>query len=233
VKTYGQFCPVAMALEVLAERWTLLVVRELLCGSRRFNDLARGVPQMSRTMLSQRLKLLEDHGIVVRVPGTGGSTHEYALTSSGHELRPIVMQLGEWGQRWAVKDMGPQHLDASLLMWDLHRRLDYDVIPPGRLVLRFEFVDAPTHQRFYWLRIENREADVCHTNPGFEVQLEVKARLRTLTEIWQGRRRYGDALVAEEITIDGDRALAKQFPTWLKWSMFSQVELPREHGMLA
>jgi DNA-binding HxlR family transcriptional regulator len=223
-KTYGQFCPVAMALEILAERWTLLVVRELLCGSRRFNDLSRGLPQMSRTMLSQRLKTLEEAGVVVRVPAPSGGGHEYALTTAGQELRPIVMWLGEWGQRWASADLQEEHLDSSLLMWDIHRRIDHDAVPEGRIVLRFEFPDAHAGQRYYWLRLEGGEADVCFTNPGFDVQLEVQCGVRVLTDIWMGKTRLGDAVRTGELRLEGDRSLAKLFPRWLQLSMFASVK---------
>lgn len=224
MKTYGQFCPLAMALEVLAERWTLLVVRELLCGSRRFNDLARGVPQMSRTMLSQRLKTLEDANIVVRVPGSLGATHEYSLTQAGEELRPIVFGLGEWGQRWASSHIEEQHLDASLLMWDVHRRIDHDAVPKGRIVVRFEFSDAPMEQRRFWLRLENGEADVCLTNPGFDVQVVVESDLRALTEVWMGRRTFADAVRDNRLRVSGQATLARQLPRWLRLSAFAGIE---------
>jgi DNA-binding HxlR family transcriptional regulator len=225
-KTYGQFCPIAMAVEILAERWTLLVVRELLCGSRRFNDLARGVPHMSRTMLSQRLKTLEDAGVVVRVPAPSGGGHEYVLTAAGNELRPVVLGLGEWGQRWASADLQEEHLDSSLLMWDIHRRIDHDAVPAGRIVVRFNFPDAHAGQRYYWLRLEGGEADVCFTNPGFDVQLQVRCGVRVLIDIWMGKKRFADAVKAGELNVDGDRTLVRQFPRWLQLSMFASVKNP-------
>jgi len=224
MKTYGQFCPIAMALELLAERWTLLVVREMLCGSTRFNDIARGVPQMSRTMLSQRLKSLQDASVIVRVPAPSGGGHEYCLTKAGQELEPIVMSLGHWGKRWASAHLEEEHFDASLLMWDIHRRLDHAALPSGRVVIRFKFTDAHAGQRFYWLRIENREADVCFTNPGFEVELEVKARVRVLTEIWMGFRKFAEAVRSGDLLIEGNAALAKQLPRWLRLSTFAETK---------
>lgn len=226
MRTYGQFCPVAMALEVLAERWTLLVVRELLCGSRRFNDLARGVPLMSRSMLSQRLKTLEDSGVVLRVPSSGGGGHEYHLTQAGQELRPIVMGLGEWGKRWASQELKEEHLDASLLMWDLHRRIKLDLVPPGRILIRFDFTDAPTAQKSYWLRLEEGDADVCYTDPGFEIQAVVRTSVRTLTEVWLGRMQLHHAVRRGELGIAGPGAITRELPRWLGLSTFAEVQMP-------
>ena len=224
MKTYGQFCPVAMALEVLAERWTLLVVRELLSGSRRFNDMSRGVPQMSRTMLSQRLKRLEDAGVVVRVQATSGGGYEYCLTQAGRELEPIVMGLGEWGQRWASTELKEEHLDASLLMWDMHRRVDLEALPPGRIVVRFDFTDSPKANRRYWLKLENGEADVCLTDPGFDVQAVLETDVRTLTEIWMGRAKFNEALRDRRLRISGKATIGRQLPRWLKLNVFAGIE---------
>jgi DNA-binding HxlR family transcriptional regulator len=221
VKTYGQFCPLAMALEVVGERWTLLVVRELLCGSRRFNDLARGVPQMSRTMLSQRLKTLEDAGLVVRLPAVIAGSHEYCLTQAGEDLRPIAMGLGDWGKRWASKDVREEHLDASLLMWDIHRRINNEALPPGRIVLLFEFSDGPTGRQRFWLRLEGEQTDVCFTDPGFEVQAVLQCSVRTLTEVWMGTQKLGEAVRSGALTINGKTPIVRQIPHWLKLSMFA------------
>ena len=224
MKSYGQFCPVAMALELLAERWTLLVVRELLSGARRFNDMSRGVPQMSRTMLSQRLKTLEDAGVVLRVPATSGGTHEYCLTQAGKELEPIVLGLGKWGQRWASQEIKDEHLDASLLMWDMHRRVDVNAVPAGRVVVRFDFTDAPTTQRRYWLKLEDRQPDVCFTDPGFDVQAILESDVRTLTEIWMGRIAFGQALRDKRLSITGKSTIVRQLPHWLMLNLFADIE---------
>jgi len=208
MKTYGQFCPVALALEVLAERWTLLVVRELLMGSRRFNDILRGVPLMSRTMLSQRLKSLEDAGVAVRTPRAGsGGGHEYSLTQAGQELEGIVMGLGEWGKRWVAHELKEEHLDPGLLMWDMHRRINHDAVPPGRVVVRFEFVDANPAQRRYWLRLERGEAEVCLTDPGHEVQRVDETDTRSVVDVWRGARSLAHATRAPDVRIGGDSAL--------------------------
>jgi DNA-binding HxlR family transcriptional regulator len=223
MKTYGQFCPVAMALEVLAERWTLLVVRELLCGSHRFNDIRRGVPLMSRTMLSQRLKSLEDAGIVVKTPrAAAGGGFEYSLTQAGQELEDIVVKLGFWGKRWVSHELKEEHLDPGLLMWDMQRRINQEAVPTGRIVVRFEFVDARPEHRRYWLRLEGGEADVCLTDPGHEVQLVVEAETRSLVEVWQGLSTMAQATRSHAVRISGDAALKRQLPLWLRLSTFAE-----------
>src|SRR3990172_1670046 len=148
MKGYGQFCPVAKAAEVLGDRWTLLVVRELLCGSRHFNDLRRGVPLMSPSLLSQRLKQIERAGIIEREPDRQNKQGMvYQLTAAGHELTPVVMMLGNWGKRWARSDLKREDLDPALLMWDMHRRLNTENLPTQRTVLQFEFRDVNTAKR--------------------------------------------------------------------------------------
>ena len=147
MKGYGQFCPVAKAAEIVAERWTPLVLRELLCGSRRFNDLHRGVPLMSRTLLAGRLERLEDAGIVRSATRARGRGREYHLTAAGEELRPLIECLGEWGQRWARAQVGRGDLDPGLLMWDIHRRVNLEALPPERVVVRFDFRGVPATVR--------------------------------------------------------------------------------------
>lgn len=225
MKSYGQFCPVAQALEILAERWTLLVVRELLCGSHRFNDLLRGVPLMSRTMLSQRLKTLEEAGVVVRRAGVHGGVPEYYLTRAGEDLRTIVMGIGEWGQRWASRELRSEHLDPGLLMWDIHRRIDHNAIKLPRVLIRFEFSDLARAKKRYWLRLESGEAEVCMKNPGFDEDLIVVTDVRTMTEVWMGHRSYADAQRSRAIKLEGHAALQRDFPSWLQLSAFAEIEV--------
>lgn len=215
MRGYGQFCPVAQALEILGERWTLLVVRELLCGSRRFNDLLRGVPLMPRTMLANRLRTLEAAGIVVHRGA------DYLLTDAGEELRPLVLGLGAWGQRWAQRTIDEDDLDASLLMWDLHRRLDPEHLPRERTVVHFELSSPRRGLQRYWLRIEDRQSEVCLTNPGFTVDLVVEADLRSFAEVWIGRASLAAALRAGRIVLAGPPRLKKAFPRWLLRSAFA------------
>ncbi|MEX2540005.1 MAG: helix-turn-helix domain-containing protein [Actinomycetota bacterium] len=222
---YGQYCPVAKAAEVLAERWTPLVVRELMCGSSTFNDLKRGVPLMSRTLLSKRLRELERAGVVERRPTTGRSSHGYHLTPAGEELRPIVMGLGEWGQRWVRAEVTREDLDPTLVMWDMRRGVAMDRVPDRRTVVHFVFTDVPkTAPRRTWLVIDRPEVDVCYKDPGYEVDLIVTTPLRRLIEVWMGDFSFGESMRDGSIVIDGPRQLAAKFPTWLRLSPFAQVE---------
>src|SRR6188768_284268 len=182
---YGQFCTVARGAEVIGERWTPLVVRELLCGSKRFNDIRRGVPRMSATLLAQRLRKLEEIGVIERVKTKAGA--EYRLTAAGEELRPLVLALGHWGARWIGSRLKRQQLDAGFLMWDIRRFAQLDAFPAGRrVVVHFKFRDAPRAERQWWLVVENRTADLCRDDPGDEVSVEVESTIRALTQVWTG-----------------------------------------------
>lgn len=227
-KGYGQFCPVAQASEILAERWTPLVIRELLCGSHRFNDIHRGVPLMSPSLLSQRLKRLEDAGVVVRHRGTGETATEYRLTHAGQALGPVIEGLGSWGKRWARRKIPREELDPGLLMWDIHRRLVIEKFPEGRTVLHFELTDVPSRRRYYWLVIDRGTVDVCLKDPGFEVDVYINTDLATLTDVWMGDLPLDTALEKEWIRLSGPRALTRRFRSWLMLSEFAGVE--RESG---
>jgi DNA-binding HxlR family transcriptional regulator len=222
---YGQFCPVAQALEVVGERWTLLVVRELLCGNYRFGEILHGVPLMSRSLLSQRLKALEDCGLVERRTRAAGNGHEYHLTPAGRELQPIVHGLGTWGQRWVRRDPG-DHLDPVLLMWDLRRNLDPARLPPRATVVMFWFRDQPGKKSRYWLRVERPEIELCLTNPGLEVELTVETTLPTMVDVWMGDRDVREAVRGGAIELKGAPGLTRTFPSWLLLSPFAKVERP-------
>ena len=226
MRHYGQFCPVAKASEIVAERWTPLVLRELLCGSFRFNDLHRGVPLMSRTLLTRRLRELEEAGVVER--RETGAGREYHLTPAGEELRPIIEQLGTWGHRWARKDVADD-LDPSVLMWDLRRRIDHEATPAHRVVVRFDLSGVPRDhaaKRTWWLVLEPGEVDLCLKDPGFPVDVTVAADLATLTAVWMGRIDYADAARRGSVRAEGPRALVRAFPGWLGLSLFASVEMP-------
>ena len=227
MRGYGQFCPVAKASEVLAERWTPLVVRELLCGSHRFNDLQRGVPLMSRSLLAKRMRELEHAGIVEGRGRPGRRGPEYHLTPAGEELRPIIMGLGTWGQRWARSELSRDDLDPRLLMWDMQRSIESDALPDHRVVVRFRFTDVRGNlPRVTWLILEREDVDVCYRDPGFDVDLVVAGRLRALIEVWLGDISFSDALGAGSLGVEGPRGLAGAFPRWLRRSAFATVERP-------
>jgi DNA-binding HxlR family transcriptional regulator len=218
--TYGQFCPVAMASEVLTERWTPLVVRELLCGSTRFNDLRRGVPLMSPSLLSKRLKTLERIGVVERAGA------EYHLTPAGEELRPLIESMGVWGQRWARGDVQAKHFDASLLMWDIHRNIDPDRVPAERVVIHFHLKGSSDRKSRFWLVLDAGAADLCLTDPGHDVDLHIEGHIRTMADYWMGHTDFADAVRSGDLVVHGPPRLARAMPTWFLRSPFAPVELP-------
>lgn len=219
---YGQFCPVALAAEILAERWTPLVVRELLCGSVRFNDLQRGVPRMSSALLSRRLKELQFAGIVERRHGAGGS-FEYHLTAAGRELFPVVEKMGLWAQRWLRHDLvDTANLDSDLLMWDIRRNvLANSPLRESRYVVEFRLSGVPISRRRYWLVFEGGAVDLCYRNPGFEVALFVEASLRTLTQIWLGHVSIDRGIRDGRLRLDGSRDDLRAFRSWFTLNMFA------------
>lgn len=222
---YHQFCPVAMAAEVLCTRWTILVLRELMAGTTRFNDLRRGVPRMSPALLSQRLKDLEHAGVVRRTSWDGGRTFEYGLTPAGEELKPVVEAIGVWGQRWVSSELSLQKLDASLLMWDMRRNLDPRPMPQRRSVIHFQYPEqAPAH-RVWWLIVEPEAGvDLCWTDPGFDVDLYVTCDLRTMTAIWMGLDSVRVAAAGDRLYLVGEPKLARDMQVWLGLSPFAKTQ---------
>lgn len=217
--SYGQFCPVAMAAEIFCTRWTPLILRELLCGSQRFNDLKRGVPRISPTLLSKRLKELERAGVVVSQTGAGGA--EYKLTPAGEGLRDVVMRLGFWGQHWVDTQQSLKHLDPSLLMWDMRRHLNPTPIPPRRCTIQFRYPELAAAKQNWWLVVEERDVDLCRIDPGFEVDLYVEAPLRSMTAIWMGLATVQGEVDAGRLELTGDNALARTMQKWLGLSPFA------------
>ncbi len=218
---YGQFCPVAKAAEVFAERWTPLIMREILLGSRHFNELERGLPRISRSVLAQRLKSLEHDGLIVRRGAEDGRSSEYLPTPAGQELFDVIQLLGVWGARWMNREVQPEDTDIDLLMWDMHRRIELDRLPGRRIVVEVQFTGL-SHRR-YWLVLERSGASVCVTDPGFDIDLSITADTMTLHRVWVGHQAFETALRSRAIQIDGPPELCRAFPTWLQLSMFSHV----------
>lgn len=222
---YGQFCPLAMASEVLCNRWTMVVLRELLCGSTRFNELRRGVPRMSPALLSKRLRELQDAGLVER-RGGGRRGPSYHLTPAGEDLREIVLGLGHWGQRWIDTRHSLRNLDPSLLMWDMRRRIDPAPIPEGRRVIQFTYPDLPPSRRTWWLIVDRpAEIDLCSVDPGLEVDLYVETDLATMTSVWMGYTSVVRAVREERLYLSGDQLLAYRMQRWLGLSSFARDPL--------
>ena len=219
--TYGQFCPVAKAMELLDERWTMLLVRELVAGSERFNDLRRGLPRMSPSLLSKRLQQLERAGIVDRL--VDGADVRYELTPAGQELRPVVEAVGSWGARW-IGEIGDRDLDPKLLLWDLRRHMLRGPVPAGRSVVEFLFPELGAQQKHWWLVIGPDDIDLCSDDPGHEVDLLVTTSLRTLTQVWIGQRTWERALGGGLVTVTGPAHLRRALPEWLALSEFAVVE---------
>jgi DNA-binding HxlR family transcriptional regulator len=222
--SYKQFCPVAMAAEILSTRWTIVLLRELIAGSTRFNDLRRGVPRMSPALLSQRLKELEQAGIVRRVvsrdePGL----REYHLTRSGRELQPIVEAFGIWGQRWVQSELSLENLDPGLLMWDMRRSINPTPMPKRRSTIQFLYPELPAQRRAWWLIVTpNEGADICSVDPGYDVDLYVSSDLKTMTAIWMGLDTVRAAVRDDRVKLTGDRKLAADMQTWLGLSPFAK-----------
>ncbi len=222
-KGYGQFCPVAQAAEVLAERWTPLVIRELCCGSTRFNDLQRGVPRMSPSLLARRLRELEHAGIVETAPASAGRGSEYRLTPAGEALFPVIEQMGNWAVDWLRHQLtADRNLDPDLLMWDVRRRaMQFGELPEGRRVVKFELTGVPVNRRFYWLVLDGAETDLCFRDPGFEVDLHLGADVRLLTRVWLGEVSIAAATADGRLRLEGSREAVGAFRKWFTLSHFA------------
>ena len=223
---FGQFCPVALASEVLTQRWMLLILRELMAGSSRFNDIRRGVPRISPSLLKTRLATLERAEIVERRRGCGRDIHEYFLTEAGQELRSVLGRIGDWGQRWA-RDIRPEDLDPGWLVWNIHRRLDTSEMPPGRTVLQIEFTDARRNERYFWLVVTDADVEVCLKPPGHAVDLGVRTRVRIMAEVWRGIRSVRQEIRNGTILLEGRPALVRAFPKWLLLSVYAPIKRKR------
>jgi len=218
VPDYGQFCPVSRGAEIVAERWTPLILRELLNGSHRFSELQLGLPRISRNLLTQRLASLISAGVIARRPAVRGRGFSYHLTPAGEELRPVVQALGAWGYRWGGTDLPAGKLDPVLLMWFIRRRVQVQALRRAQAVIRFDFRRP---RRSFWLRIEPPAVDLCFTDEGFDVELAVDADLAALTAVWLGRMDLAEAVAAGSIRLDGDEDARPLFGRWFGLSPFA------------
>jgi len=212
VRSYGQYCPLAKASEILGDRWTLLIVGELVSGANRFNDIARGLPRISRPLLVQRLRALERAGVVERRPGPTSGPSRYHLTAAGEALAPLTRGLAEWGAQWAFREPQPDELDPILLLWWVRGGVNRDALPDRRVVIRFDFRDGKGR---YWLVLHPDDVSVCLQDPGFEVDLMINADLASLFEVWLGRRGLAGAVSIGQVVIDGPPSLTRSLPSWL------------------
>jgi len=219
---YGQFCPVARATELLGEKWTILILRELFLGSHRYNEFQRALCRISPSLLTKRLKQLEAAGIVVRKAQQGRKGYDYFLTPVGKELAPIVEHLAIWGMRWARGQLDDNELDVEFLMWDIQRRLQTDKLDDGETILCFIF-DSLTTFKNWWLVIRDGEVDLCTENPGKDVDLYIRTTLRCLVEIWNGDVDIKAALNNERIKTQGSAQLAKTMPDWLGICLYADI----------
>lgn len=222
---YGRFCPVALASEVVADRWTPLILRELVLGNTRFNDIARGLPGISRSLLVQRLRHLERKGVVALYPSPAGRGHEYHLTPAGRDLEGVVLALGRWAVEWLYDELEPDDVDPVTLTWWMHRRVDISALPPGRVVIEFNHI-APNHQ-VIWMVLDRGEPSVCVQHPGFDTDVLVTTSTPALARVFQGYDSWRRAVSADEIRVEGPPALVKSIPHWFLWSPFADVTAER------
>jgi DNA-binding HxlR family transcriptional regulator len=224
--SYNQFCPVAMAAEILCTRWTIVVLRELVAGSTRFNELRRGVPRMSPALLSKRLKDLEAAGIVARSQvAADPDVHEYTLTAAGKDLGHVIEAVGAWGHKWVSTESALGNLDPNLLMWDMRRNIDTKPMPRQRSTIQFIFSDLQEAKRNWWLIVQpDEDVDLCSVDPGFDVDLYLVTDLRTMTEIWMGYTTVARAKAADKLAVTGSRQLEADLQVWLGLSPFARIE---------
>jgi DNA-binding HxlR family transcriptional regulator len=215
-----QFCPIAKAAEILCERWTLLVVRELLLGSRHFNDFHRGLPMMSPALLTKRLRTLEEAGVLVRVPGSRGT--EYRPTMAGEELRPMVQFAGHWGARWVRSKLTQDELDPGSLMWFVHRHFVRDRLPSRDIVMHLRFTDARRLAR-WWIVVTPHGAELCLDDPGRDVDVFITTDVRTLTQVYLGDIAFTDAVAGGRLVVVGPRELTRDMHRWFARSRFADT----------
>lgn len=218
---YGQYCPVARTAEVLGDRWTLLIIRDLIYGARHYNALERGLPGIPRAVLTNRLKMLQQRGIIERVREPGSQKVSYYLKPAGQALVPLIDALSAWGAAWMFGEPEESELDPVLLLWWMHNRVHRDRLPKQRVVIEFDFIE--TRPARYWLVLTTGDVSVCMTHPGFDVDVLVTAELKSFLQAWLGRIAFSDAVRAGNIHIDAVPALIRDFPGWFMLSPFANA----------
>lgn len=226
---YGQFCPIAKASEIIGEKWTILIIREILMGSRRFSELQRGLGTISPTLLTRRLHDLEQRGMIFRKTATGQRSHEYFPTESCKELLPILLSLGEWGMRWARSNLQTHEYDVELLMLYLQRSVRPEKLPDAETIIRFNFTDM-TDKAEWWIIATGESVDTCDKDPGKDVDVYFTTTVKAMADIWMGRSTYRQAMKADEISIIGNRYLVDHVTTWMESSIFQ--EMPAAENIL-
>ena len=227
MKQYGQFCPIAKSAEIIGDPWSILIVRELLLGSSRFSTLQKGLPKISPTVLTTRLKELEERGVILKRRINGQRGHEYRLTPAGRELEAVVQALAVWGMRWARDEMGSEDLDVTFLMFDIQRNLDPSKLPDGETVLCFAFPDLDTFGR-WWLICGGSDVDLCYQDPGKDVDCYVTSSSRDLIGAYMGDVPVQAALKSEAITVVGERHLQRSFSKWFPLASTAGVKRPTQ-----
>lgn len=220
---YGQFCPVAKASELLSERWTLLIIRELVLGTHRFSDFQRALSRISPTLLAKRLSQLEDTGILIRKKPQGRKGYEYFLTAAGKELAPLIEHLATWGMRWTRGQLNDKELDVNFLMWDIKRRLQLDALPDGEIVICVIFSELEKHKS-WWLIVCDGSVDLCTENPGKDVDIYINSTVRSLIQIWEGKIEIKRALNEGLISTQGNQLLAKSLPDWFGICKYAHIQ---------
>jgi len=217
---YGQFCPIAKASEIIGEKWTLLIIRELLMGSRRFSELQRGLGTISPTLLTRRLVHLEDRGMIMKRRISGQKGFEYLPTESCRLLLPILLSLGDWGMQWARSNLTSKDYDVGLLITNLQRSIQPDKLPTGEVVIHFEFTDVQERSA-WWLVVQSGEIDICDKDPGKDVDVYFTTTVKAMVDVWMGDTTYRKAIADGDMTVIGPRLLTDNVSDWMKPSVFS------------
>ncbi|HPF45317.1 MAG TPA: helix-turn-helix domain-containing protein [Emcibacteraceae bacterium] len=227
--SYGQYCPLAMSAEFLCQRWTMLILRELFFGSNTFNDIARGVPRMSRTLLSNRLKELAEIGIIKRHKKSAGGQIVYILTDAGQALKPVVFSMAEWGQEWLKTEPSVDKVDVSLLMWDIRRNSKPLSTLPNPFIVHIFLTDVMDNKSDHWLVYEDGEVDLCYIDLGFKVDVKIEVGIKKLAKVWMGWDDFDQAIKDRSMIIEGPQKLVKIAKEWFGQSSVAQIaKRPKE-----